>query len=188
LRPFGNWILQDTTGEEPYTSFRWYWQSSLDASRGQVSGPQLVNIIRQEPWQQAEPHFDVAILHLDLCDAAPEARGAYRSVFAYAQPDLAAIISTHHLTSIASEELRLRCLRRLVIHNFGHVIGLPDGPRHPSSERGGRCTPPCIMHEAYSQEELLEVVSRQEGEGLEFCALCKADLQGIVFRLHFSMN
>ncbi len=205
VRPFGNWIIQGATGREAYHSFQWYWQTSLDERSGQVSAATFIEIVRYEPWQQTEPHFDFALLHTDLRDdMAGAAEGAetereYPLVFACTEPDLVTVISTCHLAQIADRDLRLKCLRSLVMRNFGRLVGLPGGLPAPSRVRPGQspaaskppartCAPPCAMHEARSLDELMGLAAAEKGDKPALCDLCREDLRSIVFRLHFSEN
>jgi hypothetical protein len=199
LRPFGDWVLQGPTGVSAYHSFRWYWESSLDQESGQVSAAMFIEIVRYEPWQQTEPHLDLVLLHSDLRDDLKEADGGYSSVFACSEPDLVSVISTHHLAQIADQELRNKCLRSLVRHNFGRLIGLPNGFQDavksqsgelkPSADPPSRtCATPCIMYEAQSIDDLMAVATTDEDEGLSLCRWCQETVRSIVFRLHFSPN
>ncbi len=204
VRPLGNWIIQGAGGSGAYHSFRWYWQTSLDERSGQVSAATFIEIVRYEPWQHAEPHFDLALLHSDLRDDVTDtdedaaSGGEYPLVFACTEPGLVTVISTCHLAHIADRDLRLKCLRSLVMHNFGRLIGLPGGL--PETKRGApqpaaarhtparTCAPPCAMHEAQSIDDLMSVAAAAKGEKPVLCDLCKEDLRSIVFRLHFSEN
>lgn len=199
LRPYGDWTLKGTDGKGAYHSFRWYWQSSLDEQSGHVSAATFIEIVRYEPWQQYEPHLDLALLHTELRDDIEETDGGFPSVFACTEPDLVTVISIHHLMQIADWDLRLKCLRNLVMHNFGHLVGLPSGLQRESKARpteptkGKRapahpCSMPCIMYEAQSLDDLMAAATSSEEEGLALCRTCQGVLRSIVFGLHFSPN
>ena len=205
VRPFGNWIMQDANDREAYQSFQWYWQTSLDERSGQVSAATFIEIVRYEPWQQTEPHLDFALLHTDLRDdltgGADGAQSAseYPLVFACTEPDLVTVISTCHLAQVADRDLRLKCLRSLVMRSFGRLIGLPGGlpapsrtgpHRSPAANRSParKCAPPCAMHEVRSLDELMGQAAAEDNDTPMLCNLCREDLRSIVFRLHFSIN
>ena len=199
VRPLGNWIIQGVGGIGAYHSFRWYWQTSLDERSGQVSAATFIEIVRYEHWQQTDPHFDLALLHTDLRDDTADAAGAHPLAFACTEPDLVTVISTRHLAQVADPDLRLKCLRSLVIHNFGHLIGLPGGlpetnrnrPEKPTATKNAparTCAMPCTMYEAQSLEELMGLATAEKDEKVILCDPCQEDLRSIVFRLHFSMN
>jgi len=199
LRPFGNWILQDTNGQEAYHSFRWYWESSLDQDTGQVSAATFIEIVRYEPWQHVDPHLDLALLHTDLRNDMTETGGECPSVFACTEPDLVAVISLCHLAQIADNDLRLRCLRSLIMHNFGRLVGLPTGlqckdrarkrePDAAASMAERPCTMPCIMYEAQSIDELMAIATARKDDSPFLCDPCQEVMRSIVFSLHFSPN
>ena len=197
LRPFGNWILKGAAGMQAYHSFRWYWESSLDQHTGRVSAATFIEIVRYEPWQHAEPHLDLALLHTELCNDTQKTDGDFPSVFACTEPDLVTVISIRHLSHIADRELRLKCLRSLVLHNFGHLVGLPYGlqstKRQPPEstavprDSSRTCAMPCIMYEAQSVDELMAVATGEK-EDLVLCRPCLEVLRSLVFSLHFSAN
>ena len=199
LRPYGNWILKGTAGEEAYQSFRWYWESSLDQHTGQVSIATFIEIVRYEPWQYVDPHLDLALLHTDLRNDVTETSGEFPSVFAYTEPDLVAVISIRHLAQIADNDLRLRCLRSLVMHNFGLLVGLPTGipcedqreakqTDAPAATPARPCAMPCIMYVARSIDELMAAAAAREDDSPLLCQLCQETVRSIVFSLHFSPN
>ena len=199
LRPYGNWVLKGTAGEEAYHSFRWYWESSLDHDTGQVSAATFIEIVRFEPWQHVDPHLDLALLHTELRNDMTETSGAFPSVFACTEPDLVAVISLRHLAQIADSDLRLRCLRSLVMHNFGLLVGLPTGPQCADQRRAKRsvdpasaparpCAMTCIMYEAQSIDELMAAATAREDDTPLLCKLCQEAVRSIVFSLHFSRN
>ncbi|MDE2867112.1 MAG: hypothetical protein OXN91_00550, partial [Chloroflexota bacterium] len=95
LRPFGTWVIPQLPRGSPYWSTLWYVEQSLDKANGQIVGPRFIRTLEQEPWQQAGPHYDVAILDHDLRDD-PEHNISPQSdphVFASCRPDLAAVLS-----------------------------------------------------------------------------------------------
>lgn len=199
LRPYGNWILKGTAGEDAYHSFRWYWESSLDENTGQVSAATFIEIVRYEPWQHVDPHLDLALLHTELRNDLSETSGDFPSVFAYTEPDLVAVISLRHLAQIADSDLRLKCLRSLVMHNFGLLVGLPLGLQcknqgraeqtaDPARKRTQPCALPCIMYDAQSVDELMAVATARDDDSPLLCQLCQETVRSIVFSLHFSPN
>jgi len=64
LRPFGTWVIPGIPRGSPYWSTRWYVDQSLDKATGQIYAPKFINVLRDEPWQQVGPHYDVAVVHV----------------------------------------------------------------------------------------------------------------------------
>ena len=136
LRPFGTWVIPQLPRGSPYWSALWYVEQSLDEASGQIVGPRFIRTLEREPWQQAGPHYDVAILDHDLRDA-PEHNISPRSdphVFASCRPNLAAVLSVHRLRAISETSQRQTALRRLAINAFGRVLELPGASRQTNVE------------------------------------------------------
>src|SRR6185436_16603440 len=86
-----------------------------------------------------------------------------RSVLASALPGTATVISVHRLReTIQDERRRLEALKRLVVHNFGHVLRIED------------CRELCVMRHAESVEALLERMGEEKATGILFCPECGA--------------
>jgi hypothetical protein len=131
IRPFGTWVMPSIPAGDPYSGTHWYIQTAYDQARDQVLAPRFLELVKQEPWQIANPHFDVAVLDLDLTEGSG-------SVLGSVLPGTATVISVHRLRAIQPQEQRLRALRRLVVHNFGHVLEIPRDGRLGGGRGGGR--------------------------------------------------
>src|SRR5437762_3593851 len=68
IRPFGTWVIPSIPPGDPYSGTHWYVDTAYDRGLGQVVGPRFLELVKKEPWQSANPHFDVAILDRDLTD------------------------------------------------------------------------------------------------------------------------
>ncbi len=193
LRPFGTWVIPQLPRGSPYWSTLWYVEQSLDAENGQIVGPRYIRTFEQEPWQQAGPHYDVAILDHDLRDA-PEHNIAPESdphVFASCRPNLAAVMSVHRLRAISQASERQTALRRLAINAFGQVLELPAANRQSNVEVAlGRtvCLNRCALRFAADVGQLLAFAREEHKTRTIFCAECTADLLNHVIRTHFHSN
>ena len=81
-RVFGNWVIPGLLPDRPYWGTQWYIDTSFSAELGCVIAPTFLELVRQEPWQKGDPHFDLALLDQDLTDfpvalARLEARSLY---------------------------------------------------------------------------------------------------------------
>ena len=170
IRPFGTWIIPSIKHGDPYWGTHWYIDTAFDAVRGQVVAGRFLELVRQEPFQQQNPHFDVAILDLALTD---ESGPALASVL----PGKATVISVHQLRAELTDEApQLEALKRLVVHNFGHVLRLDD------------CDQPCVMRHADTVEELLERMAEQAASHVLFCPACRAKLLRTVMLPRMGLN
>ena len=193
LRPFGTWVIPQLPRGSPYWSTLWYVEQSLDEDTGQIIGPRFIRTLEQEPWQQAGPHYDVAILDHDMRDV-PEHNFTPRSdphVFASCRPNLAAVLSVHRLRAIPEAAQRQTALRRLAINAFGRVLELPAASRQSNVEmaRGSLgCLNRCALRFAPDVGQLLAFAQEEHESRTIFCAECTADLLNHVIRTHFHTN
>jgi predicted Zn-dependent protease len=156
IRPFGTWIIPSIKQGDPYWGTHWYIDTALDARHQHVVAARFLELVRREPFQQQNPHFDVAVLDMELAEEG-------RAVLASALPGTATVISVHRLReAIRDERRRLEALKRLVVHNFGHVLGIED------------CRELCVMRHAETAEALLERMGEEKATGVLFCPECRA--------------
>ncbi|HEY3080809.1 MAG TPA: hypothetical protein VGM69_13015 [Chloroflexota bacterium] len=190
IRPFGTWVLPSIKQGDPYWGTHWYIDTAYDRGLGQVMGPRFLELVKQEPWQRMNPHFDVAVLDRDLTDA-PAKRIGTDFVLASALPGTGTVISVHRLREVAPEEQRLAALKRLVVHNFGHVLEVPAAERTGAVEPSAgerHCTNLCVMRHAGSVDELLERMREEQSSGILFCPDCRLDILRSVLRQRISRN
>lgn len=193
LRPFGTWVIPQLPRGSPYWSTLWYVEQSLDKANGQIVGPRFIRTLEQEPWQQAGPHYDVAILDHDLRDA-PERNISPQSdphVLASCRTDLAAVMSVHRLRAIPEASQRQTALRRLAINAFGQVLELPAADRQTNVEMAlGRlaCVNRCALRFTPDVAQLLDFAHEEHETRTIFCRECTADLLEHVIRTHFHPN
>ena len=193
LRPFGTWVLQDAPENSPYSSTLWYVQQSLDSNTGQISGQRFLEVIRQEPWQQASPHHDLAVVHQDLVDS-PIGNPVDESdpyVLSSFVPDLGAVLSVRRLRTLQNEVQRRQALRRLTLSAFGQVLQLP-GPTRTENVieiQGARwCANRCVLRHAADTATMLNLAVEEENERTIFCPQCTNDLLDHTVATHFSPN
>lgn len=192
IRPFGTWVIPSIPVGNPYWGTRWYIDSAFDSGRGKVVGPHFLELVKREPWQLANPHFDVAILDRDLtADRESPPPGADDYVLASVMPGTATVISVHRLREVPDLRVRLAALRRLVVHNFGHVLEVPASTRSEDVEESGgerHCTRVCVMRHAPSVEQLLRLVEEEKAAAAPFCRECRRDLLRSILQQRMGRN
>jgi predicted Zn-dependent protease len=181
IRPFGTWYIPSMPAGSPYSGTTWYVETSFDSGRQQVDGSKFLDLVRQEPWQKSNPHWDLAIIDRDLVDVAVESPERRNPDFALGAsvPELGAIISVHRLRGLVRAEQRELALRRLVFHFFGQVIGLPSRSRTTGvvTSAGKRyCENSCVMRQASSVEQVVRAAEQEGREGVALCDACRHDL------------
>lgn len=190
IRPFGTWVIPSLPPGDPYSGTHWYIDTAYDRALGQVVGPRFLELVRNEPWQRDRPHYDVAVVDRDLTDpavAAPD--DPY--VLASALPGTATVLSVYRLRLVADEQRRMRALRRLVVHNFGHVLEVPGPTRQEAvAPIGGErhCTNLCAMRHAGSVDQLLRACEEEDAAGILLCPECRADILRSALKQRLSPN
>ena len=193
LRPFGTWVIPSVKRGSPYWSTLWYVEQSLDERTGQISGPKFLDVVRAEPWQQAGPHYDVAIVHHDLIDL-PTRNAVVEGephVLATVVPNWGAVLSVHRLRAIADETDQRRALRRLAINAFGRILELPGAKRTTDvAETNGvqACMNACALRLAVDVPSLLELATAEEASLTIFCEPCTDNLLDHIVTTHVSAN
>ena len=193
LRPFGTWVIPNVPRGSPYWSSLWYVQQSLDKETGQVHGPRFIETVRNEPWQRAGPHYDVALLHFDLTERADRnVEGAGPPfVLSTFEPGLAAILSVNRLREIQDRDARRVALRRLAINAFGHVLELPRAGRTEATTTVNgvlSCTNICAQRSATDAASLLALAREEDASRTIFCPHCTSDLLDHIVATHFHQN
>ncbi|MCD6518386.1 MAG: hypothetical protein J7M05_00475 [Anaerolineae bacterium] len=194
VRVFGNWVIPAlAAARKPYWGAQWYVEASYNRELGRVIAPTFLELVRREPWQQAEPHLDIILLDQDLTDfPTPLARlRPEHYTLGTSLPGSMAVMSVYRLRQIQGEKMRELALARLVRHHLGHILGVPLFTRKDEISRLGletHCTNRCTMRHAHTVEELVEYAREETEMGWPFCEHCTRDLVSILVRLSHSWS
>ncbi|MBC7235363.1 MAG: hypothetical protein H5T69_05935 [Chloroflexi bacterium] len=193
IRPFGNWIIPALVPDKPYWGTQWYIDSSYDDQLQQVIAPLFLELVRREPWQQADAHFDLALLEQDLTDFPVPLARMYpeRYTLGSSLPGTGAVMSVYRLRQIQDTYIRELSLARLVRHHLGHVLGVPELTRRQATARLGlelHCTNPCVMRNAATASELTELALEEVEMGWPFCELCTQELHHVIVRYSYEWS
>jgi hypothetical protein len=186
-RVFGNWVIPAQMPDKPYWGTQWYIDSSLDKQLQRVIAPIFLEIVRQEPWQHADPHLDLALLEQELTDyTAPLARlHPDHYSLGSSLPGTAAVMSVFRVRTLSDAPLRDMALTRLVQHHLGHVLAVPAFERREFAVRRGlemHCTDRCVMRHAETVEELAALAREEAEMAWPFCQACTRDLHSVIVR------
>lgn len=184
---YGNWFIPALIPDKPYWGTQWYIDSSYDAQLDRVIAPTFLELLRHEPWQRQDPHLDLALLDHDLTDfPAPLARlRPDRYSLGTSFPGAMAVMSCYRVRRLADEQTRELAMARLVRHNLGHVLGVPQFTRRQHVQRLGlesHCTRRCVMRHAATVKELARLALEEGEMGWPFCEQCTQDLHSVIVR------
>jgi hypothetical protein len=187
MRIFGNWVIPALVPDKPYWGTQWYVDTSYDGELQRVIAPVFLELVRQEPWQRVDPHFDLALLDQELTDfPAPLARlRPDHYTLGSSFPGTTAVMSLKRVRALSDERVRNLAIARLVRHHLGHVLGVPELTRKDEALRLGlelHCTNPCVMRHAATVEELADMAMEEAEMGWPFCPKCTQELHSVVVR------
>ncbi|MEN6478438.1 MAG: hypothetical protein ABFD20_02220 [Anaerolineales bacterium] len=185
IRVYGNWVIPALVGVQPHWGVQWYIEQSYDRELDRVIAPQYLELVRQEPWQRLNAHYDLALVDENLTELpAPLARlRPDHYCLGTSLPGTAALISVYHIRRLTDRGLRDRALARLVQHHLGHLLGVPDlMPREHLVRRGleMHCSNRCVMRHAATLEELVSLTEDEATMGWPFCEECTRSLHTVV--------
>ncbi|NLG50246.1 MAG: hypothetical protein GX552_09070 [Chloroflexi bacterium] len=190
---FGNWVIPELVSTDVYWGTQWYIDTSYNDALQRVIGPVFLDLTRQEPWQQLDPHFDMALITQDLTDLTVRVAELQPDHYALGTsvPGSTAVMSVHRIRSLADEHVRELALSRLVRHHLGHVLGLPRPTRDHKTTRMGletHCTNRCVMRHTDTVEELAKLALEESEMGWHFCEQCTRELHSVVARYAFNWS
>ncbi len=193
VRPFGNWIIPSLAPDRPYWGVQWYVDSAWDADVERVIAPTYLELVRQEPWQLAAPHFDLSLIDSDMTDFPSALAHLRRERYTVGTslPGTAAVLSVRRIRTLGSARARRLALARLVRHALGHVLGVPAFSRTERTVRQGlelHCANRCIMRGASTVEDLAALAVDEAKLGWPFCPDCSRELLDVVVKHTYTWN
>lgn len=193
IRPFGTWYIPSQPEGSPYWGTNWYIENSFDSSRQQVIGTRFLELVRDEPWQKSNPHWDVAVIDRDLVetDASLADPECTEFTLGASVPELATVLSVYRLRGLVRPEQRERALRRLVLHQFGEVLGLPSRSRKTAIDVVGArrfCSNRCVMRRTATVEQLVLAAEQEGGDQVVLCGECNHDIIEVMIMRGRSAN
>ena len=182
IKDLGHW--GDSNMKKPYASWDWYQNTSLiEQWRGygqQVDAGIISNKLQSEPHRRTEPHIDVALFDRDF--TVKLNGGLLNFVFGISSPSLGCILSVARFIKINNRNIRQLTFRRMVHHEFGHILGLVYRSQncgtsgleknHCAGQRG-----PCAMRQTYSVEELIKKTLEEVRVKVILCPDCINEVQ-----------
>jgi hypothetical protein len=182
---YGNWVIPSMIDQYPYWGTQWYIDASYDRESDRVVAPSFLELVRNEPWQKASPHLDLALLDEDLTDMpAPLARRRtdYYSL-GTSYPERAAVMSVNRLRALESNQIKEQALTRLVRHHLGHLLAVPPFDDRDHVQRRGletHCTHPCVMRHPETVEQLVAYTLEEAASSWPYCPRCTAALHSAI--------
>ncbi|MEA2715198.1 MAG: Peptidase family [Candidatus Parcubacteria bacterium] len=157
----------------PWWSFDWYRQDTRRNSerKKQLNAEHFLNLLRTEPWRKTIKHVDLVVLNDDLYTTD------CRFIIGLALRNVGTIVSTHRFKGIADRTTRIETFKTAVLHEIGHVYGLPGKDRPSLIESlGDHCGETCVMRQGlYVPDDWIQM-TRDRFEHGPFCRYCLAQL------------
>ena len=184
LKNFGAYTLNN----DPYGSPDWYQTSALtrrDKGFGtQVSAAALDELLRNEPFQKQNPHYDVMIVDRDLTTMLDDTKNNF--IFGYGPYPNNIISVKRFMRWFKDPALRQVCLAVIGAHEFGHNLELVrrSYDLDHGELREGHCSGragPCVMEQTQVEgrrtiDEQARLLVEQEHW------LCDSCIEEIYFR------
>lgn len=167
VKPYGYWVLQDSTPGQAYGSVKWYIDQSYDAENQRLLAWQYLDLVRNEPYQFYTPHYDLTFAHFPLYDER-----AHQEAIGVEIPGHAAVVSTSPLNRLPVRHERPLVLHRIVAHYVGRVIGIP----YIRAGEPGGCSGPCVMRPAATLDEWLALAQEETLTNVTYCERCRRQL------------
>lgn len=157
----------------PFGSIDWYLKQGRIAGRNQLHAADILGAIQREPWQDAVPHYDVMVTSKDLFLTGTS------FVLGAARPGLGTVLSVVRWESFSAGD-QFELIKTETEHEFGHVLGLPNGNRADLNQDLGRhCCNKCVMQQGMTvPNDWIEITNdRLTSDFGPLCPTCKRDLQ-----------
>ena len=157
-----------------YSSADWYIEKATKRGK-QYSAMSILQMLNAEPWQKDNRHIDIFITSKDLyAEGCSYVFG--QAVFEWG----VAVQSTYRFKSAGlDDKSRTACIRRLVLHELGHLLGIAKPGRQFTVESlGSHCSNiPCVMHQGMSVREWESLSIMELDKHQTYCQDCMSELR-----------
>ncbi|GAB4562054.1 MAG: hypothetical protein Kow0047_09880 [Anaerolineae bacterium] len=189
VRPLGTWYIPDLPQGAPYWGTQWYIERTLHPELGRIRGPEFLRLVQLEPWQNHAPHFDMALVEYEVMEDPDDS--PHLTTLGMTLPGTATVVSVAPLRLIHDPLDRERALRRLIIHQLGHLARVPRPGRTKNvtlATGEPHCTALCAMRDARNVFELVRYAKEEAEAGVTLCPDCENDLRVQLISAQFSLN
>lgn len=189
VRVFGAWELADSSGLSAYQGIDWILKRAISDEGDHILASRYLQLIRLEPWQATQPHFDLCLTDLPL-DEDREDFPAAREVPGFSRRGLVSLISTSPFRHVAMHSLRRLGLQQVYAHYLGQMFDAPAPQRANTEivEGSVYCTNLCAMRYTPSPERAIAFGQELAREGAIFCPACQYDLVARITSYHYGVN
>lgn len=156
-----------------WNSVDWYIAYTQQWSRkDQLHGGTLLRLLYSEPWQEAEPHYDIVVTSHDLYD------DDCHFCIGLAIQGFGTVISTARFRGLDTQDA-YSCIVTETMHEVGHVFGLVPENRinNVNQSLGLHCTNRCIMRQGLKVPHDWQAITADRLQGHGFCEECSRDLK-----------
>lgn len=164
---------------EPYESIQWYIErAKLKAikdrrwyEQGQISIDQLYQDLYDDPFAKKIPQFSLLVTSYDLYGKGPDGN-LLNFCNGVTNEGHFAIISTNRLMN-NDGSLNIDRFQTIVMHEFGHLIGLtPEGRKNTYEQLGTHCSNGDIMAQDMSGTSIIMTQNRLRRKRMGLPPIC----------------
>lgn len=177
IKVFGSQVW----GVGDFGSADWYQERAMIVPHrerhgygSQTNAIKILSLMRdEEPWQEEEPHLEVMFVDHDASIGTPD----NNFVFGVTWPGFGFVQSVRRIHDVEDLNLRLRIIRRVGIHEFAHILNVPNRVPNTEEKLGRHCTNVCCMRQGLSLQVWTQQLRQEEAAGVVFCEECTLDLR-----------
>lgn len=162
----------------PYQSLDWYIGMGRADSRrlDQLNASKILALMNLEAIRESVPHFDVCILRQDLNNGSND----NNFVVGVGSETVGTVVSTNRFGIVRGTKGQYEVFKTVVMHEFGHVLGLIVPARQRNiiqhGNLGPHCASRCIMRQGYNIVDFARYTQERLSTRRIICIDCSQEL------------
>ena len=157
----------------------WYEHSAFLPERKQIAADNMLFDFIHDPLKEQDHHVGLVILNKDMTARDKSSDGKYIDFLFGLATSGAAIISFYRFNSgIKNKKDRRSCIRRAVLHEFFHTVGLIPYWRKSNIDNrlGLHCKNVCVMRQGMNVSEWKNHALEEDKKKIILCPQCVDNL------------
>jgi predicted Zn-dependent protease len=173
-----------------FTSIEQFIEKSWDQKRNQINGEMLLkswnNLGASLFWLlfwilfAGRRHYEIIVVKKDMYIPGTN------FLIGLSIPGDGALVSTNRFLSLKDKSLQYECIKTMMMHEMGHVFGLPLRDYNVEEKIGRHCTNICVMRQGlYVPDDWIKMTEDRLKYGA-FCKDCQQDLKKIIAQMRMN--